>query len=97
MTAPTKRVITDHLERAGATKKQATTWGAFLHGLDWDTIKPLTQIAVTSHVHPALAAGMVIRTTQDDTIKTTLTAHLETKTQWWRTTWKPSPSLAFPL
>jgi len=79
MTAPTKRVITDHLERAGVTTQQATTWATFLHGLDWDTIKPLTRMATGSNVHPALAAGMVIRTTQDDTIRATLQAHLETK------------------
>jgi len=79
MTAPTKRVIGSHLERAGVTTQQAATWATFLHGLDWDTIKPLTRIATGSHVHPALAAGMVIRTTQDDTIRATLTAHLETK------------------
>ena len=81
MTAPTKRVITDHLTRARVDKAQASTWATFLHGLDWDTIKPLVRIATGSNVHPALAAGMVIRTTQDDTIRATLQAHLETKAQ----------------
>jgi hypothetical protein len=81
MAKPTKRVITGHLERAGATKKQANTWATFLHGLDWDTIKPLARIAVSSHVHPALAAGMVIRSTKDDTVRATLTTHLEAKAE----------------
>jgi hypothetical protein len=79
VTAPTKRVIADHLTRAHVDKAQASTWATFLHGLDWDTIKPLVRIAIASHAHPALAAGMVIRTTKDDTIKATLQTHLETK------------------
>jgi hypothetical protein len=81
MTAPTRRVITDHLERTGATKQQATTWARFLHGLDWDTIKPLALMAINTRVHPALATGMVIRTTKDENIRSELIAHLESKAQ----------------
>jgi hypothetical protein len=79
MTAPTKRVIATHLKGKGATTKQADTWASFLHGLDWAVIKPIAQIAINSHVHPALAAGMVARTTSDEDIRATLQAHLESK------------------
>jgi hypothetical protein len=79
MTIPTKRVIAGHCTRTGATQQQAKQWASFLHGLDWNLIKPLVQIAKAANVHPALAAGNVIRTTRDDTVKTTLTQHLETK------------------
>lgn len=79
MTAPTKRVIADHLTRAGATPQQAKQWATFLHGLDWPIIKPLTQMAINTHMHPALAAGMVARSTRDENIKATLQGHLETK------------------
>jgi hypothetical protein len=81
MTKPTLNVIADHCTRAGATNKQAKTWASFLHGLDWDTIKPLAKIAVDSHTHPALAAGMVIRSSTDENIKATLLAHLEAKAE----------------
>lgn len=79
MGTPTKRVITDHCTRAGATDKQAKQWAGFLHGLDWDTIKPLVRMAHSAHVHPALAAGMAIRASADESIKTTLLTHLEAK------------------
>jgi hypothetical protein len=79
MTAPTKRVITDHLTRSGATKKQATTWAPFLHGLDWPILKPLVQMAINAHVHPALAAGMVARSTGDEHVRAILTTQLESK------------------
>jgi len=79
MTKPTLKVIATHCAKAGVTEKQAKTWARFLHGLDWDTIKPLTAIAARAHTHPALAAGVAIRTTKDDTIKATLTRHLEAK------------------
>jgi len=79
MTTPTLKVITAHCTRAGATGPQAKAWARFLHGLDWDTIKPLVTMAANAHTHPALAAGVVIRTTKDDTIKATLTHHLEAK------------------
>lgn len=79
MTAPTKRVITDHLTRAGAPKQHAKTWAAFLHGLDWPIIKPLVRIAIASNIHPALAAGMTARTTSDENIRALLLAHLQTK------------------
>lgn len=76
---PTKRVIADHCTRAGVTEKQAKTWAAFLHGLDWPIIKPLVHMARSAHTHPALAAGMVARSTQDAAIRNTLVAHLESK------------------
>jgi hypothetical protein len=79
MTAPTKRVITDHLTRAGAPKQQIKTWAAFLHGLDWPIINPIVRMAIASHAHPALAAGMVARSTRDENIRATLTTHLESK------------------
>lgn len=81
MTTPTRRVIADHCTRAGANTKQATAWAGFLHGLDWPTIKPLVQIARNSNVHVALAAGMAARSTQDETVRATLTAHLEAKAE----------------
>lgn len=79
MTKPTVKVITDHLARAGASEKQAKKWAKFLHGLDWTIIKPLTQMARGSKLHPALAAGMAARATQDENIKTILTNHIEAK------------------
>lgn len=79
MSKPTVKVIAGHCTRAGATEKEAKTWARFLHGLDWPIIKPLVQIALNSHVHPALAAGMVARSTQDEDIRATLVAHLEAK------------------
>lgn len=79
MTQPTVKVIADHCTRAGATEKQAKQWAKFLHDLDWDTIKPLTQMALASNVHPALAAGMAARSTSDETVRATLIAHLEAK------------------
>lgn len=79
MTSPTRKVITDHCTRAGATVKQAKQWASFLHGLDWPLIKPLVQIALGSRAHVALAAGMVARSTQDENIRAILTTHLETK------------------
>lgn len=79
MTKPTVKVITDHCTREGANSKQAKAWAKFLHGLDWDTIKPLVRMAHGAHVHPALAAGMAIRSTQDENIRDILTAHLESK------------------
>lgn len=81
MTKPSKKIITDHCTRAGATVQQAKQWASFLHGLDWDTIKPLVKMTTASHTHPALAAGMVIRTSKDETIKATLLAHLEAKAE----------------
>lgn len=81
MTQPTVKVITDHCTREGANSKQAKAWAKFMHGLDWDTIKPLTQMALASNVHPALAAGMVIRSTQDENVRDVLTAHLEAKAE----------------
>jgi len=81
MTKPSKKVIADHCTLAGVTEKQAKQWARFLHGLDWDTIKPLAKIAKGASIHPALAAGNVIRTTQDETIRATLTAHLEAKAE----------------
>lgn len=79
MTKPTRKVLADHLIRAGVPKKHAKPWAAFLHGLDWDTIKPLTQIALNANVHPALATGMVIRSTTNEDIRAALQAHLESK------------------
>lgn len=79
MTKPTVKVIADHCTRVGATNKQAKTWASFLHGLDWDTIKPLVQIALGSRIHVALAAGTAARSTRDDNIRSLLVEHLETK------------------
>lgn len=79
MTSPTKKVIAAHCAKAGATEKQANTWATFLHGLDWSIIKPLVQIAQGTGAHPALVAGTAARTTGDDTVRATLTAHLEAK------------------
>ena len=79
MTKPSKKVIADHCTRAGATEKQAKQWASFLHGLDWDTIKPLVKMATSAHTHPALAVGLVIRSSSDETIKATLLTHLEAK------------------
>lgn len=79
MTKPTLKVIADHCTRAGVNAKQAKAWARFLHGLDWPIIKPLVHMAHSAHVHPALAAGMVIRSTSDEQIKATLQAHLEAK------------------
>lgn len=79
MTKPSKKVITDHCTRTGTTEKQAKQWATFLHGLDWNTIKSLVQIAKGTGAHPALAAGNVIRTTRGDTVKTALSQHLEAK------------------
>lgn len=78
-TKPTVKVITNHCTRAGATEKKAKAWAKFLHGLDWDTIKPLVQIARNSKVHVALAAGMAARSTSDETVRATLVTHLEAK------------------
>jgi hypothetical protein len=79
MTKPSKKVIADHCTRAGATEKQAKQWARFLHGLDWDTIKPLTTMALNTSVHPAIAAGMVISTTRDDNTRALLQGHLEAR------------------
>lgn len=79
MTKPTAKVITNHCVRVGVTEQQAKVWAKFLHGLDWPIIKPLVHMAHSAHVHPALAAGMVTRSTQDDNIRAILTTHLETK------------------
>jgi len=81
MTKPTLKVIATHCTNVGVTEQQAKAWARFLHGLDWDTIKPLVTMAASTHAHPALAAGVVIRTTKDDTIKATLLHHLETKSR----------------
>lgn len=81
MTRPTVKVIADHCTRAGATEKQAKQWAKFLHGLDWDTIKPLVKIALASKVHVALAAGTAARSTSDETVRATLVAHLEAKAE----------------
>lgn len=78
-TKPTRKVLADHLTRAGIPTKHVKTWAAFLHGLDWDTVKPLTQIALNAGVHPALAAGVVARETQNETIRDILITHLEAK------------------
>lgn len=79
MTKPTPKVIHGHCARAGVTEKQAKAWAKFLHGLDWPIIKPLVHMAHSSHTHPALAAGMVARSTQDEAIRRTLVTHLESK------------------
>lgn len=79
MAKPTRKVIADRLTRAGVTERHVKPWSTFLHGLDWPILKPLVQLALNSHVHPALAAGMVIRSTNDEQIKATLQAHLEAK------------------
>jgi len=79
MTKPSKKVITDHCTRSGATVQQAKTWAGFLHGLDWNLVKPLVQLAVNTNMHPALAAGMVANRTSDEQTKATITAHLEAK------------------
>ena len=81
MSKPTKRVITDHLTRAGTTEKQAKRWGKFLHGLDWSIINPLVRMAIDAHIHPALVAGMTARSTRDENIRATLQAHLEAKAE----------------
>ena len=81
MSKPSRKVIADHCTSGGATEKQAKTWASFLHGLDWDTIKPLAQIARNSNIHPALAAGMAIRSTQDENVRGVLTSHLESKAE----------------
>lgn len=79
MTRPTANVIQRHLARHGVTTKNQHTWAQFLHGLDWPLIKPLVSMAVSSRVHPALAVGMVIRSTKDEGVRATLTQHLEAK------------------
>jgi len=79
MTKPTRKVITDHCTRAGAGAKQAKAWAEFLHGLDWPIIKPLVQIAIGSRAHVALAAGVTVRSTQNENTRAALTAHLGTK------------------
>lgn len=81
MTKPTAKVITDHCTRAGTTEKQAKLWAKFLHGLDWNIIKPLVQMSTSTGTHPALAAGMVARSTQDGNVRAALTAHLEAKAE----------------
>lgn len=79
MASPTRKVIQAHCARAGATEQQAKTWAAFLHGLDWPIIKPLVQMARGTGAHPAIAAGITARTTQDHGIRDLLVAHLEAK------------------
>lgn len=79
MTEPTVKVITDHCTRAGATEKQAKAWARFLHGLDWDTIKPLVTMSAKARVHPAIAAPMAARSTGDEQMRSLLEGHIESK------------------
>jgi len=76
---PTKRVIRDHLARTGVKPRHRHAWATFLHGLDWPIIKPLTQIAVNTNVHPAIAAAKIIQFTQDESTRVLLQGHLESK------------------
>ncbi|GAA2159325.1 hypothetical protein [Glycomyces lechevalierae] len=76
---PTKRVIRDHLARTSVKPRHRHAWADFLHGLDWPVIKPLTQIAVNTNVHPAIAAAKIIQFTQDEHTRALLQEHLEAK------------------
>jgi len=79
MTKPTKRVIRDHLQRIGVKSRYRHAWADFLHGLEWQQLRPLAQIAVNTHVHPAIAAAKIIQFTQDNDVRALLQGHLESK------------------
>lgn len=79
MSKPTTTAIRTYLAGHGVNTKNVHTWATFLTGLDWKIIKPLVQMATSSGVHPALAAGMVAQRTSDQQTQATLLAHLETK------------------
>lgn len=81
MSKPTTTAIRTHLTRYKLTPKNTKAWAQFCTGLDWDIIKPLTDMAAKAHTHPALAAGMVANQTRDEQIKATLTDHLEAKAE----------------
>lgn len=91
MTAPTKRVIRDHLKRKGVKDRYLTSWADFLHGLDWPAIRPLAQIAAHTHVHPAIAAAKTIQFTQDENMRALLQGHLESKATHTEATPTPTP------
>lgn len=75
MSTPT---LADIQQWLPATKGQ-TDWANFLHGLPWHIIRPLVQIAVNSHTHPALALGTVAITTGDAEIRRVAHDHLAAK------------------
>lgn len=77
MSKPTTKAIRTHLARHGAPRADLDMWARFLVGLDWEIIRPLAGMAINSHAHPALAAGLAIRRTQDSSVAQALTAHLE--------------------
>lgn len=79
MTAPTRKVIRDHLARKGVPARYQRDWAAFLHGLDWPVLRPLVQISVNTKVHPAITAAKVAEYTQDQGTRALLQGHIRTK------------------
>lgn len=77
MSIPTTKAIRTHLTARGVPAAKRDLWARFFTGLDWSIIKPLAGMAINAHTHPALAAGLVIRKTQNRSVAETLTAHLE--------------------
>lgn len=75
MTTPTQHEIQQWLP----TAKGQTDWASFLDGLPLHIIRPLVQIAVNSHTHPALALGTVAITTGDPEVRRVAQQHLAAK------------------
>lgn len=61
----------------GMAQAKAHEWATFLAGLPWTYVKPVVQIAVNSHNHPATALATAATFSSDVEFVATAQRHLE--------------------